>query len=514
MNGRGIGAGIAALVLFLVPAFAVPIYEACSGVWPGAGLGGPIAFRSLANGVISREVEADLEARSRVTQALRPRYNEFLFRAAGQTAAGVVRGADGWLFLEATVRDYPPADGDRSLPRTVETLARVVRWFESRGTSVLLLVVPNKASANESRLPAKLKFRSAYPRAFDEIVRAGIWSVDLLAVLRADGGEDAYLPRDTHWSWAGALRAVDAAAAAIRARVPEMPGRPVDGEIVSDPPAAIRGGLLRLLGLVEGGAYERSLYDVIAPIRGAERGRPRRSLGSTEFEPIVLAGTSFSHGYHLDSLLSARLGRQVESDALRADDGRPVRGTGTKYAILATMQQVLSGERDAPRLVVWEFPERYLFLQADAFRRPFDAVLDAAELHPRAARGWSLDGIRLAGATRLASDDARLEAIGDGVRPGFEVAPAAAGIPPGSSAFAFSLACDGEGPVRVLVDTGDGFLPVIESESIGFRVPQLFVVPLTGDADRPVRAVKVELPGGRGRFAIDPAAGTTTRREP
>jgi len=344
-----------ALIVFALVVAGGAALEIASGVWPGSGISGsedrvsPYAVRS---GLLAKAVERDLESRSAVRKWSLPYLSELMYRLFREVTPKVVLGEDDWLFFAQTVVDYPSQEELSQLPATARALAAAIAALEKRGARVHVLIVPNKASVCFEHLGRSgRRFHPVYPEVLDAFASAGVDLLDVRKCLAED--EPPYTPNDTHWTAATALRVAEELAHRIRDQFDgEPPGTPVAGEVQVRDPMLHRGDLAKMLGFREEGSLAERFSVPRRDIVGVRAGTTVR-LGVEHPEPVFLSGTSFSNSVFLASLLSASLDREVE---YRAGVGLPA-----WFGVTGVLRDVLLGVRPLPRVIVWEFPERYLF---------------------------------------------------------------------------------------------------------------------------------------------------------
>lgn len=355
-------------------ALGAPLFELAHGKFPGAGWSGRFGLWSLRSGGVARELEARLQKDAELTARLRPYYNEALFHTLGMVTSRVVLGRDDWLFLASEARDWPPENGMKHLDFTCGQVGELVRWFESNGTSVVLMVVPRKATVRPDMLPDGLRerFEPVYPKFLEALRAAGVDAPDLLTPLQASS-ERVFRPNDDHWDHPGARIAAEVVAARIRERWAgrELPGAPLDVELVTTPSVRSADNVVRMLGFRPNGPLVERFTIDRTPIVAQERRTRARAHGSEAPEAITVVGTSFSGSGHMASLLIGLLGRPVENRAREGHAGG--------YRITDLAREILLGERPFPQILVWEFPEDFLVAHVRTLTEPVHALLELVE---------------------------------------------------------------------------------------------------------------------------------------
>ncbi|MFP5238897.1 MAG: alginate O-acetyltransferase AlgX-related protein [Acidobacteriota bacterium] len=143
----------------------------------------------------------------------------------------VILGRDGWLFfnMESALEDWLGVNllsPEELAAFSAEMKARR-DWLAARGTALLLVIAPNKASVYGQFMPPAMHKLSPVTR-LDQLAQAmreaGVPFLDLRPALASAGDvRRAYWKTDTHWNGWGAFRGSAAIVEALRARFPEMP---------------------------------------------------------------------------------------------------------------------------------------------------------------------------------------------------------------------------------------------------------------------------------------------------
>ena len=262
----------------------------------------------------------------------------------GEARSGAIVGRDGWLFTSEETRALPSAE---ELRAEVVRIKAVQTALQARGVDLVLLPLPAKIDVERAHSPD-----AALSDAMQTL------DTDFTAALTAEGiktlnpraammvtGQPSFFATDTHWTRAGAA----AAAGVVAASLPHGPLTFTAGTSVQKP---LTGDLIRYV-----------TEDSLAPMIGLSPERvtltkivaaeaPADIFGAAPVD-IVLIGTSYSANtdWGFADALSQELGREVENLAAV--------GLGP----IVPMQTYLAGAefRDSPaKLVVWEFPIRYL----------------------------------------------------------------------------------------------------------------------------------------------------------
>ena len=293
----------------------------------------------------------------------------------GEGRQGVVIGQDGWLFSD---EEFKPASKPDQLQDNWRLVNAVRAEFERRGVTLVLALLPAKARLYPEHLDDErpvLTQQSLYPKVLDMMRQAGLSGPDLLPALQqAKAQEPVFLRTDSHWTPFGAEVAARSLAEHLARQGIWQHG---DQTFVTEAVASRehKGDLLSFLPL------EPYFADLQPP---AERLRPRLTRAAEGQEAsaedelfvdalpsIALVGTSYSA--NPDWNFAGALKQALGSDLLNyAEEGK-----GPLVPMLNLLQQ---GDKELAglRLVIWEFPERYLMLPSDL--SGFDAAW-LARLH-------------------------------------------------------------------------------------------------------------------------------------
>ncbi|ETX26876.1 alginate O-acetyltransferase AlgX-related protein [Roseivivax isoporae] len=273
----------------------------------------------------------------------------------GEGRDGVTVGADDWLFTDEEMIPADAGQFDRALAQAEEARDRLA----AHGTDLVVVPVPAKVDVyRDAGLPQAGAAMEAQYAAFRAGLAArGIASVDTRpALVEARGEAPVFLTSDTHWTPEGARRV--AAAVAASGHVPrgdtafeKTPARPEEfvGDLVS---FVTSDAVAPLVGI----APER-----VTPYVAEDPDAARGGIFAEGSDAIgaALVGTSYSanENWSFVPALKIALGRDILN---LAQEGRgPV----------APMRDLLTDPalgREAPDVVIWEYPVRYLGVPAEA----------------------------------------------------------------------------------------------------------------------------------------------------
>ena len=264
----------------------------------------------------------------------------------GEGRKGVVAGSNGWLF---TAEEARPLLSD--LAPSLNQIAEIRRKLADQGAELVLVPLPAKldivaANANAPELSADMQ--KLYLDFMRGLQRTGIKAVDTRPALLALGA-DAFFATDTHWTISGAKAAADAvvqsgliAPGTTEMALKSLPGKTMAGDLVS---YVTTDALAPMIGLPP----EHVTPYQTSPVVTADLG----DLFGPQAIDIVLIGTSYSA--NPDWSFAEALKLSLKTDVLNA----AAQGLGP----VAPMMDYLASEAflDAPpKVVLWEFPLRYL----------------------------------------------------------------------------------------------------------------------------------------------------------
>ncbi|WP_187394931.1 alginate O-acetyltransferase AlgX-related protein [Pigmentiphaga aceris] len=272
----------------------------------------------------------------------------------------VRKGCPGWLFIADELRVHPHGALDMTV--RADVLARVRDYLGTRGTTLLVVTVPDKSRAQADQLcglgrPSALEGRL---QTWNDLLLArGIAHLDLQTTLHKTQqltNQPMFLRTDTHWNEVAAKAAAQTTAATVLAQgVQPVPAQGWQ----TQQRVAEHGDLIRLAGLdhwqarrpLQADVVQSSIFQAVAT--GNKELSDEDLFGDAQAPNIALIGTSFSNisnfGRFLEQSLQARIGRF-------AKDGGDFDGAAQAYFSSDAYR------RNPPRLLIWEIPERVLQL--------------------------------------------------------------------------------------------------------------------------------------------------------
>lgn len=265
---------------------------------------------------------------------------------AGEGRKGVIAGKDGWLFTAEEAR-IPIKDIGQSL----DQIANIRRTLAGIGATLVIVPIPAKMDieANQANAPELSAYmENLYVDFVSGLQRSGVKVVDTRSGLLALGN-DAFFATDTHWTVDGAKAVAKTIAASglitlgdTAMDVDPLPTKTLTGDLVS---YVTTDALAPLVGL----AQEHVAPYQANPAQTADLG----DLFGPQTIDIVLIGTSYSA--NPDWSFAEALKLSLKSDVLNAAS----QGLGP----VKPMMDYLASDafRDTPpKVVIWEFPLRYL----------------------------------------------------------------------------------------------------------------------------------------------------------
>lgn len=272
--------------------------------------------------------------------------------------SGVLIGKQQWLFSTEEFQDYP--EGRAELQHKLDVISQVDLLLRQHGVQLAVLMVPAKAriyanKLNGEHLPAgKSRLYQGFRK---QLMARGIYAPDLVQPFRKHRAKvPLFMRTDTHWTPQGAQLAADVLAAALHQDCAALtlpaatfttsssPQELYDGDLTKFVPT---GPLQPWIGIPPE-PLQRS-----ATVKVENEQAPTDALFADETLPVVLVGTSYSK--HPQWNFEGALKMALHSDVLNVADegGGPMKPMA---AYLANADFV----NHAPKLVIWEIPERFL----------------------------------------------------------------------------------------------------------------------------------------------------------
>lgn len=493
-----------AVLAFGLAVFGAPIFELANGYYPGYGEGGPLSTTEVVEGGYARRIDRSLDDHSAIADTFGPRYRQILielFRVGNQQ---IHFGHDDWLFLSASLDNYPPPGSIEYLPKLVGSIADTAREFEKHGCKVVFVLVPDKAVVAPEKVAMHIERPAeAFELALENMRREGLHVVDPRNVLREGDDVIHYFRTDTHWTAQGAMRTAHAVARQLLSIYPngEFPGEPyqpvVETAILPDVASDLQG----LLGVPEESAAWRRYLESRKYLQVRDP-RTKEIVEDREPRAIVCGGTSFANGTNLPALLSASLGRRVEN---MTGAGKPI-----SYPGVMLLEEIAAGTREWPRLFIWELPDRLFYLHAELPRTSLDQAraLLTFDVHG----GRPLEPAEIVGYGEDSRDATSTTFTRDATRSYFEYRfepPLAAD---GELAFACAIAGKASTKCTVQFDTGEGFVENRSTVLLGADHAYHVVFPLKVEGGGVIHSIRFRPSSGFGKIRFEPPVLASRRR--
>ncbi|VVP78105.1 putative alginate O-acetylase AlgJ [Pseudomonas fluorescens] len=334
------------------------------GLWS---LGGLSSFQrtaqmSVLDGKLAKAAETHYDDEFPIKRISTNLWAALDFKLFNEGRPGVVLGRDQWLFSD---EEFKPTAGADQLMEDNFALIRGVRdTLQRNGVQLVLAIVPAKARLYSEHIgteaPASLH-SDLYNRFHADARQAGVFAPDLLAPMQAAKARgQVFLRTDTHWTPMGAEVAAQTLAEAVT-RQSLLSGEPQAFVTETGNSAPYKGDLTNFLPL-------DPLFSNLLPDPDTLQQRSTRPVegpgdsGDALFDdaqiPVALVGTSYSANPHWNFL--GALQQALGSDVVNyAEDGH-----GPLLPMLKYLQSD-AFKTNAPQVLVWEFPERYLPMKND-----------------------------------------------------------------------------------------------------------------------------------------------------
>jgi alginate O-acetyltransferase complex protein AlgJ len=265
---------------------------------------------------------------------------------------GVEAGEEGWLFTDEEFR--PQEAAIAALPAVTAYMSDVQKALAAQGTTLILVPLPAKLDINRAHGSDAAQadaLSQTYDRFLAELAAANISFVSPRNALVAT--PDGFFRTDTHWTKEGAIATAKAIAASglitsgtdtfTRA---EQPGVAFSGDLVS---FVTSDSLAPMLGL---GMESVKPFIAEAPAEAVALDGELDLFGTSGPLPPVLVGTSYSANANWSFVEALKL--SLSQDVLNYAK----EGLGPIEPMRVFLQELDPAE--APPVVIWEFPIRYL----------------------------------------------------------------------------------------------------------------------------------------------------------
>ncbi|AUW57643.1 hypothetical protein C1T17_05530 [Sphingobium sp. SCG-1] len=335
---------------------AAAIAAANPATWTGA-LGAPIADGQWA-GLYGKNFDKTLI----LTQPAKDAFGTLSYLSFREGRPGVLVGDDGWLFTdeEMVKLDTPKI----ALGEKIGFISAAARKLQAAGSKVVVVLVPAKMriyGKHTGRYSFMPKLQPVYGDMIAGLRRAGIGVVDLSKPFMANATKtQLFLKTDTHWTPEGAGLAAQAIAQWVKQSGALASDQTNSNYVLNKGATKTHSGdLLTFLPVLPSARSMAPAPDRIrtgdAELRGNGAVAADDALFGDSSIPVALVGSSYSFDprWQFEDQLKVAL----HTDVLNAAQ----KGKGP----FQPMADYLHGPefKDAPpALVIWEVPERYLWL--------------------------------------------------------------------------------------------------------------------------------------------------------
>ncbi|MFZ6720584.1 alginate O-acetyltransferase AlgX-related protein [Undibacterium sp. Ji49W] len=315
-----------------------------------AGIDNP---KRLLDGEATRQFSAQLNSYFLLSKPFAKIERGVSWAVAGDTGVSVRQGCTDWLFL--TDELTPFANATDNAAARAKIITQTASDLLKRGIKLVVAVVPDKTRIEHEHLCGLHRPPSFAPRVDDWVkilADSKVDTLDFTPALAATTGE-RYYRSDSHWNENGSNAAAKALAEHLLAlNLVDKPKALPDPKAVQSSRVERSGDLMRVSNLEGLPAWIRPATEVtqiskVAPVAVASDDL----FGDAGLPPVALVGTSFSRASNFSPFLSQHLGSAV---ANLAKDGGDF--DGAAYAYLNSIEF----KTQAPKVVVWEVPERML----------------------------------------------------------------------------------------------------------------------------------------------------------
>ncbi|MBC2601131.1 alginate O-acetyltransferase AlgX-related protein [Puniceicoccus vermicola] len=299
--------------------------------------------------------EAQIEDESVLARTI-PFYQWFMVRALSTSGTGrVLIGRDDWYFLKEGLETTLGWGAEENLKKADAAVRRLAGQLAQKGISLILVPIPGKADLYPGQFSSRFttdgvlapaQRRERFYRNWASLPGVDVLPARELLTRLREKGQPVFLERDTHWTPAAMETVARALADSIQEEVADIES---GGEPVSSP-----GDLVEMMRLPV----------ALTPEQQVEVERISTEISSTRESGVIFLGDSFAAVFSdavlgwgenagLQDRLPALLG---ESFDFRLNYGDPVSGPGRQLERLLNSM----GEDSRPRVVIWEFAERFL----------------------------------------------------------------------------------------------------------------------------------------------------------
>lgn len=313
----------------------------------------------LIRGITTTEIDHQLDKKLAYKDAAVKLWGSINYGLFHSASKGVALGRDDWLFT-AEEFETTPQSADRIEKNTAEIRDTIAR-LQQHGIAVVMAWIPAKSRLFSDKL-GNLK----RPELQQNLTPpGGLPLVDGREVFAALP-EPAFMRTDTHWSPAAAKAMAAAIQQYVLAQYPDLQLASKSYRTTeSDDAHDYSGDLLKFIPVFhDNNPLPTPQGETVKTYQTeAAGGDADAGLFGDEAIDVTLVGTSYSaqKDWHFEGFLKEAL----QADVLNlADEGR-----GPFAPMREFLKRLDAGETTA-KLVIWEFPERYLPRDADEPEKP------------------------------------------------------------------------------------------------------------------------------------------------
>jgi alginate O-acetyltransferase complex protein AlgJ len=288
------------------------------------------------------------------------------FAVFGTGRKGVVVGNQGWLFTNEEFKEIDDAD----IVDAVNNIRDVQARLAAQGIALLVLPLPAKADIYREHLPARMQsdgMAKAYNSLLTSLRKSEVATVDTKSYFIAHkAGKDIFLKSDTHWSPRGAELASDAVKLTMMKM--HLMLEPEKIAVVPEKPVEVWGDLTKFITLPDYAENIGLQRETVALFRThIQTDQTGLDVFGTETStPVMLVGTSYSanENWSFVDYLRQSLGVDVVNVAKEG------LGPGVPMMDLLHSETLTQNK---PKIIIWEFPVRYLGSKTLWKRKPVSA---------------------------------------------------------------------------------------------------------------------------------------------
>lgn len=281
----------------------------------------------------------------------------------GEGKEGVLIGQEGWLF---TAEEFAKKVGAEDVvEKNKSFILSVAEKLLKNNIKLLIVPIPSKARIYKNKL-GRYEFPSYWEGQYESLLaflkENEIPAVNLQKVFEKNKSENIYLKTDTHWTPVGARLAAMYVESSIAYNFPYLAwlnqpykSKKVDtvkyeGDLMR---YTVKGDMAEKFSLEIDQFYKWSTTLEDSEGEGANGSQSSDDLFGDVSLPITLVGTSYSANkrWNFEGFLKSILGTDILNIA---DEG---------LGPFEVMDAYLKSDaylNTAPKLVIWEMPERYL----------------------------------------------------------------------------------------------------------------------------------------------------------